>query len=148
MEPFDKELVLARIKKIFESYEDKKHIAYICISKKLYRFLGSPSSINNLFPIVVNSLYKYAFFFSKTEDYTIPPQVHAIDFKPVSMVAIKVTRTTKSLADEVEYRTEIAKGTTMNELAFLLANVIREMNDAGYCKKEDMLKNIGKYLET
>lgn len=145
---FNKELVLARIKKIFDSYEDKKDITYICLSKKLYRFLSSPATIHNLLPIVDNNLYKYAFFFSTTEDYILPAQVHAIDFKPVSTVALKVTRTAKSLADEVEYHTEIARGTTMNELAFLISNIIREMNDAGYCKKEDMLKNIGKYLET
>ena len=41
---------------------------------------------------------------------------------------------------KAEYKTEIAPGTTMQELAFLMANLIQEMNDAGYCKTKDMLK--------
>lgn len=142
-----KELILKRIERIFNSYEDKKDITYIVISKKLYNTLGRPNMVCHLLPKVDNRLYKNSYFFAKDEEYEIPPQVHSIEYREVSTVALKVTRVVKSLEDRVQYNTEIAKGTTMNELGFLLANVIKEMNDANYCKTEDMLDIIQKYLK-
>lgn len=139
--------VTSRIERVLSRYEDKKDIKYICISKKLNRYLGKPQEISGLEVIVDPNLYSLAYFFVTKKDYEMPARAHTIEFKEVSITAIKIIRTVKPLIDEAEYKTEIAPGTTMQELAFLMANLIQEMEDGNYCKKEEMLKNINNYLK-
>lgn len=142
----DNEVIIRKIKAAYESYEDKDNIKYICISKKLYVLLKKPATILDLEVIVEPELFKYAYFFVTSKEYEIPPRAHSIEFKEVVTTALKVTRIVSPLYDTAQYQTEIAGKTTMNELAFLLANVIREMDENNFCKKEDMLKNINNYL--
>lgn len=141
------ELILRRIERVLKTYEDRKDITYVVLSRKLYNQLGRPKEVCHLLVIVEPRLYKMCYFFTKTEEYEIPVQVHSIETKQVSTVTLKVTRIAKTLEDQVQYQTEIAKGTTMNELGFCLANVIREMDKANYCKSEEMLNIIRKYLQ-
>ena len=47
-----------------------------------------------------------------------------------------------------ECLSQIAARTTMNELAFLIANIIKEMDENNYCKKDEMLRNIDNYLKS
>lgn len=143
----NKDVVLNRIEKILNSYEDKDKITHIVMSKRLHTFLGRPEKVCHLSILTDFRLYKLAFFFVTSKDYELPIQAHSIETKPLTQVALKVTRVARSLEDEVDYKTEIAKGTTMNELGFLLANIIREMDENNYCKKEELLKIIYKYLE-
>lgn len=139
-------IIVNRITKVFNSYEDKEKIKYVCLSKKLYYLLRKPEKILDLEVLIEPTLHKYAYFFVTDKKYEIPFQAHTIEFKEVKSVALKVTRIIKPLYDTAQYQTDIAGGTTMNELAFLLANIIKEMDDNNYCKKEDMLKNINNYL--
>lgn len=142
----EKEVIIRKIQHTFDSYEDKDKIKYICLSKKLWIYLGKPAKVLNLETIVEQGLYKYAYFFATTDKYLIPARAHSIEFKEVKTTALKVTRIISPLYDTAQYKTEIEGRTTMNELAFLLANIIREMDENNFCKKEDMLKNIDNYL--
>ena len=143
----ENEIILKKIENIFNSYEDKDKIKYICLSKKLYGSLKKPASLFNLEVIVEPELYKYAYFFTTTKDYDLPKQAHSIEFKEVKSVALKITRIISPLYDTAQYQTEIAGKTTMNELGFIIANIIREMDENNFCKKEDMLKIIDNYLK-
>lgn len=138
--------VTNRIERVLKRYEDKDSITHICLSKKLYKYLGKPEIVCDLEVIIDDRLFNLAYFFVTSKDYELPARAHTIEFKAVSVTALKIVRTVKPLTDEAEYKTEIAPGTTMQELAFLMSNLIQEMNDAGYCKTEDMFKNIKNYL--
>ena len=128
-------------------HSDKDEITHICVSRKLHKYLGKPHTIEGLTVIVDSRIYNLAYFFVTSKEYVLPEQVHTIELKTVSTTALKVVRIVKPLVDEVEYRTTIIPGTTMQELAFLMSNLIQEMDDAGYCSTEEMLKNINIYLE-
>jgi len=140
-------LVTKRIGRVLYRYEDIAKIKYIVLSKKLYRYLGHPKEVLGLEVIEDGRLYALSYVFTLSKEYDLPPRAHSIEFKDVTNLALKVTRIVKCLTDEVNYRTEIPGGTTMPEIAFVISNIIKEMNEAGYCKTEDMLKNINNYLK-
>lgn len=144
----EKDIVIKKIERVFNSYEDKEKIKAICVSKKLYLFLDKPKTLFGLEVIIENELYKYAYFFVTEKPYHIPARAHTIEFKEVRSIALQVTRVISPLYDTAQYETQIAGKTTMNELAFLIANIIREMDENNYCKKDEMLRNIDKYLKS
>ena len=143
----EKQVAMNKMERVFGAYEDKDKIKYIVLSLKLWNLLGRPFKVFDKEVIIEKNLHKYAYFFTDTEKYNMPIQVHALDSRVVRTVALKVTRVISPLYDTTQYQTEIAGRTTMNELAFILANVIREMDEHNYCKKEEMLKIIDKYLK-
>ena len=55
--------VTNRIERVFNRYEDKDAIKYVCLSKKLYKYLGKPETVCDLEVIVDNELYNLAYFF-------------------------------------------------------------------------------------
>ena len=59
----EKDIVIKKMERVFNSYEDKEKIKAICVSKKLYLFLNKPQTLFGLEVIVENELYKYAYFF-------------------------------------------------------------------------------------
>lgn len=144
----EKDIVIKKMERVFNSYEDKEKIKAVCVSKKLYLFLNKPQTLFGLEVIVENELYKYAYFFVTGKPYTVPAKAHSIEFKEVRSVALQITRVVSPLYDTARYETQIAARTTMNELAFLIANIIKEMDENKYCKKDEMLRNIDNYLKS
>lgn len=140
-------VIIDKMKRVFNSYEDKDKIKYVCLSKRLHYLLKKPDKVLDLEVIVEPSLHKYAYFFVTDKEYTLPFRAYSIEFKEVKALALKITRIINPLYDTAQYKTEIPGGTTMSELAFLLANIIREMDDNNFCKKEDLLNNVINYLK-
>jgi hypothetical protein len=147
--------VITKIYTTFNKYEDKEAIKLFVLSKKLWKYLGKPEKLDNpskdrlpLSVMVEETLQGYTFFFGTNLPYTTPAAVHSIEFNDATYPAIQVNRIVKSLSDEVTYETKIIGGMRMEEIGFCLAEVIKQMDSSNHCKKEDMLKIIGKYLET
>ena len=142
--------VLKYIEDTFHHYEAKKEgwdkLNYIFISKKLNKFLSKPTTISKWKVIVEDKLGDMTFFFANNQVAKIPAMCYDIVLDKLIYEAIKMNRVTAPLDNTVSYDLKLGAKLTMEELAFMLAIIIKEMDKTHYCSKEDMLKMINTHL--
>lgn len=141
--------VLNYIQDTFHHYEAKKEgwdkIKFVHISKKLNKMLSKPTKIGNFDVVVEDSMDELTFFFGD-EIARIPEVCYDIVLDKLIYEAIKMNRVTAPLDNTVSYDLELGAKLNMEELAFMLAIIIKEMDKTHYCSKEDMLKMINTHL--
>lgn len=141
--------VLNYIMDTFQHYEAKKegwaNIHFIHISKKLNKFLSKPTTIKNFKVVVEDKLGDMTFFFGD-KDAKIPDVCYDVVLDKLIYEAIKMNRVTAPLDNTVSYELKLGAKLSMDELAFMLAIIIKEMDKTHYCSKKEMLKKINTHL--
>ena len=141
--------VVKYIEDTFHHYEAKKEgwdkIHFIHISKKLNKMLSKPTKIGNFEVIVQDKMSELTFFFGD-KDSKIPGICYDIILDKLIYEGVKINRVTAPLDNTVTYELKLGAKLSMEELAFMLAMVIKEMDKSGHCAKEDMLKQINTHL--
>lgn len=142
--------VVKYIEDTFHHYEAKKegweNLGWIFVSKKLSKFLSNPSIIGKWKVIIEDKLGAMTFFFANSQVAKIPDLCYDVILDKLIYEAIRMDRVTAPLDNNVSYKLKLGAKLPMTELAFMLAIIIKEMDQTHYCSKEDMLKMINTHL--